>query len=56
MILETEAGRLTAQEAGGGQVRVDMGPARLDWRDIPLARAADTLPLSPWAPGCSATP
>ena len=43
MILETDAGRLTAQEAGGGQVRVDMGPARLDWRDIPLARAADTL-------------
>ena len=43
MILETDAGRLTAQEAGGGQVRVDMGPARLDWRDIPLARATDTL-------------
>ena len=43
VILETDAGRLTAEEAGGGQVRVDMGPARLDWRDIPLARAADTL-------------
>ncbi|CAI8039735.1 Diaminopimelate epimerase [Geodia barretti] len=43
MILETDAGWLTAEEAGGGQVRVDMGPARLDWRDIPLARAADTL-------------
>ena len=43
VILETDAGRLTAEEAGGGQVRVDMGPARLDWRDIPLARATDTL-------------
>ena len=43
MILETDAGWLTAEEAGRGQVRVDMGPARLDWRDIPLARATDTL-------------
>ena len=43
VMLETDAGRLTAEEAGGGQVRVDMGPARLDWRDIPLARATDTL-------------
>ena len=43
VILETDAGRLSAEEAGEGQVRVDMGPARLDWRDIPLARAADTL-------------
>ncbi|MDE0052150.1 MAG: diaminopimelate epimerase [Rhodospirillales bacterium] len=43
VVLETGAGRLTAQEAGGGQVRVDMGPARLGWREIPLARAMDTL-------------
>ena len=43
VVLETDAGRLAAQKAGGGQVRVDMGPARLDWRDIPLAREADTL-------------
>ena len=26
-----------------GRCAVDMGPARLDWRDIPLARAMDTL-------------
>jgi diaminopimelate epimerase len=26
-------------------VRVDMGPARLDWHDIPLARPMDTLHL-----------
>ena len=43
VMVETDAGRLTAQEAGGGEVRVDMGPARLDWREIPLARATDTL-------------
>ena len=42
-VLETAAGPLTACEGGGGRVRVDMGPARLDWRDIPLARATDTL-------------
>ena len=46
VVVETDAGRLTAQEAGGGLVRVDMGPARLDWRDIPLAREADTLHLA----------
>ena len=41
--LETDAGPLAAHEAGRGRVRVDMGPARLDWREIPLARAMDTL-------------
>ena len=43
VVLETGAGPLAAHEGGGGQVRVDMGPARLDWSEIPLARAADTL-------------
>ena len=43
VVLETRAGRLAASEGGGGQVRVDMGPARLGWREIPLARAMDTL-------------
>ena len=43
VMVETDAGRLAAHEAGKGEVRVDMGPARLDWRDIPLARATDTL-------------
>jgi diaminopimelate epimerase len=28
-----------------GRVQVDMGPVRLDWRDIPLAREMDTLHL-----------
>ena len=43
VVLETDAGSLAAHEAGAGQVRVDMGPARLDWREIPLARSMDTL-------------
>ena len=41
----TLAGPITAIRAPGGLVTVDMGPARLDWREIPLARAADTLHL-----------
>ena len=40
--IETVAGLLEAEIAADGQVAVDMGPARTNWRDIPLARAADT--------------
>ena len=43
--LRGRAGVLEAEMLGGGQVRVDMGPARLDWRDVPLAGACDTLHL-----------
>ena len=43
VLLETAAGPLAVHGEGDGQVRVDMGPARLDWRDIPLARPADTV-------------
>ena len=42
---ETVAGLLQAFRSDGGLVTVDMGPARLDWRDIPLAEPADTLRL-----------
>ncbi len=41
--IETVAGVLAAEPASGGRIAVDMGPARLDWRDIPLARECDTL-------------
>jgi len=41
--LETLAGTLHAEDAAAGMVRVDLGPARFGWRDIPLAREADTL-------------
>ena len=41
--IETASGALDAVAAPGGRVTVDMGPARLNWRDIPLARDCDTL-------------
>jgi len=42
-VIETVAGLLDAERADGGRISVDMGLARLDWRDIPLAEACDTL-------------
>jgi diaminopimelate epimerase len=43
LALETGAGRLEARAAEDGRVTVDMGPPLVHWRDIPLAREADTL-------------
>ena len=45
MTIRTVAGDLWAHVPGAGRVSVDMGPARLDWRDVPLTRPADTLHL-----------
>lgn len=45
LTVETRAGLLPAILHADGTVTVDMGPARLDWREIPLAAAADTLRL-----------
>jgi diaminopimelate epimerase len=42
-VIETAAGLLDAEAAGDGEISVDMGRVRFDWRDIPLAEAADTL-------------
>jgi diaminopimelate epimerase len=44
-VVRTIAGNLPSEALPDGRVRVDMGPARLDWCDIPLARAMDTLHL-----------
>src|SRR5438552_19041401 len=41
--LETLAGLLDAELLPDGRVAVDMGPARTNWREIPLAREMDTL-------------
>jgi diaminopimelate epimerase len=41
-VIETKAGLLHARRAGEQRVAVDMGPPRLDWRDIPLAEEMDT--------------
>jgi diaminopimelate epimerase len=43
--IQTIAGLLPAEVLADGRVRVDMGPARLDWREVPLAGPADTLHL-----------
>ncbi|WP_448204471.1 diaminopimelate epimerase [Azospirillum sp. sgz302134] len=40
---ETRAGILEAFRADNGRVTVNMGPARLEWSQIPLAGPADTL-------------
>jgi diaminopimelate epimerase len=45
VVIETVAGLLDAETRGDQLVAVDMGAARLDWRDIPLASAVDTLHL-----------
>lgn len=45
VVIETCAGLLDAEARGERLVAVDMGPARLDWREIPLAEARDTLHL-----------
>jgi len=50
VVVETRAGLLTAAAAGEKRIAVDMGPARLDWDQIPLASAMDTLHL-PMASG-----
>jgi diaminopimelate epimerase len=44
-VIDTAGGRLVAEKASGGRFAVDMGPPRLDWREVPLARAMDTLHL-----------
>jgi len=45
VVIETAAGLLDADKGGGELISVDMGRARLDWRDIPLEQATDTLHL-----------
>jgi diaminopimelate epimerase len=44
-VIRTVAGNLPSEALPDGRVRVDMGPARLEWSDIPLARPMDTLHL-----------
>lgn len=44
-IIETLAGLLDCEIAENGLVCVDMGPANLDWRDMPISKAMDTLHL-----------
>ncbi|WP_420402854.1 diaminopimelate epimerase [Nisaea sp.] len=54
--LETIAGTLICERLEDGRVRVDMGPARLEAAEIPLAESVDTLnveiPGNPYGPAC----
>ncbi|TDT73165.1 diaminopimelate epimerase [Litoreibacter halocynthiae] len=43
--LKTERGLLSAEDAGNGLTRVNMGAPLLEWHDVPLAREMDTLEL-----------
>jgi diaminopimelate epimerase len=45
MTLKTERGVLHAVQAAPGLVSVNMGAPLLDWQDVPLAEAMDTLEL-----------
>ena len=45
LTIQTLAGLLEAERAAGGLVTVDMGPAYLEWDEIPLREACDTLAL-----------
>lgn len=40
--IATPGGTLTCTDAGRGEVTVDMGVAKFDWREIPLAHPVDT--------------
>jgi len=46
--IETKGGLIEAISEADGRITVDMGPARTDWRDIPLSAPVDSmhLPLS----------
>lgn len=45
VVVRTIAGDLAVEALPGDLWRADMGPARLGWQDVPLARAMDTLHL-----------
>src|ERR1044071_4705608 len=43
--VQTISGLLESEKVGNGAISVDMGPAKLDWREIPVAGACDTNQL-----------
>lgn len=45
LTLRTERGDLQAEDGGAGITRINMGHPLLEWQDIPLAHAMDTLAL-----------
>ena len=55
VVVRTISGDLPSEAMPGGMWQVDMGPVRLGWQDVPLAREVDTLHL-PLAIGGVADP
>lgn len=55
VVLRTNRGLLSCSKDGDGLISVDMGKPLVDWRDVPIAQAVDTLSLPlPGAPAaCS---
>jgi diaminopimelate epimerase len=49
--LESAGGPLFCESAGDEAVTVDMGPPRLDWREIPMSQAVDTQSFTLNVPG-----
>jgi len=49
--IDTKGGMLECSDAGGGRVTVDMGEAKFDWREIPMAQAVDTASFAIDVPG-----
>jgi diaminopimelate epimerase len=45
IVVETISGLLETKAADRGDITVDMGEVKTDWRDIPVAEACDTLHL-----------
>ncbi len=45
LTLNSLGGPMAARRRADGSTEVDLGPARLDWREIPLAREMDTVRL-----------
>ena len=46
VVIWTRGGPLVCSDAGGGNVTVDLGPARFAWNDIPLGSEVDTNSFS----------
>jgi diaminopimelate epimerase len=55
IVVETISGLLETRAADRGDIAVDMGEVKTDWRDIPVAEACDTLHL-PLALGALSDP
>ncbi len=45
LAIETLGGLLSCRREADGRMTVDLGPAKTDWREIPLARDLDTVSL-----------